>query len=435
MFNIFRKKSQVEELIKKDGIERATDRFAEIISKKLTSLEIASQFILEEIDGASKGNSASKRFAMNSGIHPEEYRGALQNSMPEIDGPDGPQNLLNALCFQITSNRELMAEFRCMIDDKIMQRFSLGKYGKEEDRTRQLLESLRNFLTDDRDVMPALTQNIPVLTDAPLRHVVNREKNIASAKRLIIELSKITGEETDSIIRKALEKGQEANRANEILSRLIDLSTSDSKKCATMQILSIEEGGKKLFGYPLSYEFHFSQEELDIANELNSELYDLMGGMVQMPTFPYREKKDVIKHGQGTSTTPGGDEYVGARKDGNMHGEGTFTWANGDEYAGAWEDGNMHGEGTFTYANGDEYVGAREEDVKHGQGTFTYANGDEYVGAFEGNVRHGQGTFTSASGDEYVGAFEGNVWHGQGTFTSASGEKYVGTWKDGILDN
>jgi hypothetical protein len=204
MFNIFRKKSQVEALIAKDGIEHVTDRFAELIGRKLTSREIAYQFILEEVEGASSGNSASQRFASDSGIHPQEYRGAMNNSMPEVDGPDGPQQLLVALSLQLVNNRNVMAEFRCKIDEKIMQRFGLGKYGKTDDRVRELLESLNNILRDDKDVVPALTPNIKAPEGAKMRHVHFREKNIASAQKLITELSKITGEDTDAIIKNAL---------------------------------------------------------------------------------------------------------------------------------------------------------------------------------------------------------------------------------------
>ncbi len=41
---------QIEALIEKDGIEYAAERFAGIVAKKLTSREIAYQFILEEIE-------------------------------------------------------------------------------------------------------------------------------------------------------------------------------------------------------------------------------------------------------------------------------------------------------------------------------------------------------------------------------------------------
>lgn len=130
VFGFFRKKTQLEQLIAKDGIEHATERFAEIISRKLPTREIAYQFILEELDGASQGNAASMRFAQSSGIPPTEYKAALSNSNPEVDGPDGPQQQLLALSLNLANNQALMAEFRCKVDDKIMRRFSLGKYAK-----------------------------------------------------------------------------------------------------------------------------------------------------------------------------------------------------------------------------------------------------------------------------------------------------------------
>lgn len=204
MFNIFRKKTQVETLIAKDGLEHVTDRFAELISRKLTSREIAHQFILEEVEGASTGNSASQRFASNSGIHPEEYKGAMKNSIPEVDGPEGPQQVLLALSLQLANNPSLMAEFRCKIDEKIMKKFGLGKHGQIDERVGELLKSLNAILQDDKDVVPALTQNIQPPEGARLRHVHFREKNIASAKNLVMELSKITQQDTDTIINSAL---------------------------------------------------------------------------------------------------------------------------------------------------------------------------------------------------------------------------------------
>lgn len=128
MFGFFRKKTQIEQLIAKDGIEYVTDRFAEIISRKLPTNEIAYQFILEELDGASRGNTTSMDFAQSSGIPPEKYKGALSNSNPDVDGPGGPQQLLLAMSLELVKNRDLMAQFRCKIDEKIMKKFGLGKF-------------------------------------------------------------------------------------------------------------------------------------------------------------------------------------------------------------------------------------------------------------------------------------------------------------------
>ena len=137
VFGLFRRKTQVEKLIADDGIEHATDRFAQIVARQIPSRQVAYQFILEELDGASKGNTASQRFAKNSGIASTEYLGALSRSTPDVDGPDGPQQLLLGLSLQI-SNRDLMAAFRCKVDDKIMRNFLLGRYEHKEEVPRQV---------------------------------------------------------------------------------------------------------------------------------------------------------------------------------------------------------------------------------------------------------------------------------------------------------
>jgi hypothetical protein len=129
MFGFGRKKSPLEKAIERDGIEHATDRVAEIVAAKIPSKVIAYQFILEEIEGASMGNNASQIFAKSSGINSSQYKGALRNSIPEVDGPDGPQQLLLRFSMPLMGNQEMMAKFRCMVVDKIMKKYRVGKYG------------------------------------------------------------------------------------------------------------------------------------------------------------------------------------------------------------------------------------------------------------------------------------------------------------------
>lgn len=203
MFNIFQKKSQVETLIAADGLDHVAERFSEIVARKLTDRELAYQFILQELDGASKGNAASETFARNSGIHETEFLGSLDNSIVEVDGPEGPQKLLLALSLQI-KDRDQMADFRCKVDDKIMRMFKLGKYAPQQDRIDRCLASLKTILIDDRDVIPAFTSNIPVPESARARHIHNREKNIASARALIDHLSAVTGDSSEKSILRAL---------------------------------------------------------------------------------------------------------------------------------------------------------------------------------------------------------------------------------------
>lgn len=128
MFGLFKKKTKLEQLIAKDGLEHATTRFAEIVSQKLPTRDFAYKFILEELDGASRGNDVSQRFARDSGIPASEYLGALDKSSPEIDRSEGPQQLLLGLSMQLMPNQALVAEFRCKVADKVMKRFGLGRY-------------------------------------------------------------------------------------------------------------------------------------------------------------------------------------------------------------------------------------------------------------------------------------------------------------------
>lgn len=129
MFGFFRKKTQMELLIAQDGIEQVSAYFAEIIASKIPTKAVAYQFIIQELDGASRGNATSRLFAEGSGIVAKAYRGALEETNLEVEGPDGPQQFLHGLSTELIQKPDLMAEFRCKVDDKIMQKFRLGKYG------------------------------------------------------------------------------------------------------------------------------------------------------------------------------------------------------------------------------------------------------------------------------------------------------------------
>lgn len=135
MFGIFSKKTPLEKLIKSNGYDNAVSEIALEIIKIIKTKQRAYLYILEELDGASQGNYASKVFASNSGISAESYNGALNNSNPEIDGPHGPQQAISRHVLQLGYDPELMAKFRCSVDDKIMAHYGLGKYEARESLT------------------------------------------------------------------------------------------------------------------------------------------------------------------------------------------------------------------------------------------------------------------------------------------------------------
>jgi hypothetical protein len=204
VFGLFKRKSQLEQLIAKDGIDHVAARFAEAVSQKLLTRKDAYQFILEELDGASQGNAAAQAFARNSGIPGTAYNGALGKSKSEIDGSEGPQQFLVALCMQLMPNRALMVEFRCRVDDNIMKRFRFGKYASKDEQVANLVVDLRKLLFSDDSLVPALHPDISPPDGATKRHVSRRGKDLVAAKDLISTLTSLTGEASRGIVLNAI---------------------------------------------------------------------------------------------------------------------------------------------------------------------------------------------------------------------------------------
>ena len=99
------------------------------VEKRINSIEVAKQFVLEELDAASQGNEVAMRFVKNSGISENEYKGAMGNSFEEVDGADGPQQFILISCMQL-GDMDLMVETRIQVVDYIMKQWNLGRYNK-----------------------------------------------------------------------------------------------------------------------------------------------------------------------------------------------------------------------------------------------------------------------------------------------------------------
>ena len=123
--------NEMKRLINKDGIDFVAKRFAEIVNEKILSEDVAMQFILEEVEAASKGNDVSKEFALNSGFDNDDYKGAMDNSFEEVEGVAGAQEQLGNLSMLLYPNQDLMAEFRIKVVDNIMIKWKLGRYTSE----------------------------------------------------------------------------------------------------------------------------------------------------------------------------------------------------------------------------------------------------------------------------------------------------------------
>jgi hypothetical protein len=124
-----KKKTQLEKMIDDSGIDTVAQQLSVLINEKIPSLEVARQFILEELDAASAGNHIAQQFVLDSGFEDHEYKGALHNSFDEVDGENGPQQFLNVLLLsQIKNDMDLMISLRVKIVDHLMRHWELGRY-------------------------------------------------------------------------------------------------------------------------------------------------------------------------------------------------------------------------------------------------------------------------------------------------------------------
>lgn len=176
MFGMFKKKqkSDLEKIIEKDGIEYAAKRFTEIIMQKITTAEVAYQFILEEIEAASQGNVIAMDFARNSGISSDEYKGSMSRSCLEVDGPDGPQQTLLAICMQLTGNQDLMVKLRIMINENIMKEYSFGKY---RDQKISSMKGCIKLQKSEANILFIVRDNIVIYVNEDVDFLFEKDKD------------------------------------------------------------------------------------------------------------------------------------------------------------------------------------------------------------------------------------------------------------------
>jgi hypothetical protein len=126
MFNILRsKRTKVQQLIADHGFDEAVNISAQAVIAKLPNRASAYQFLLQELDGASKGNDQSQRMARESGIPEDHYRGALERDVPEVNEA---HDHITSYSIQLMPEETLMARFRVAIDVEVMKHFELGRF-------------------------------------------------------------------------------------------------------------------------------------------------------------------------------------------------------------------------------------------------------------------------------------------------------------------
>ncbi len=222
-------KNEMIETIEKYGIDFTTEMLAEYINQKIPSEDVAMQFVLEELEAASQGNEIAKLFASTSGFDEDDYMGAMRNSFEEVDGADGPQQLILNLCMMVYPDQILMAELRIKAVDNIMKEWQLGKYSAVSDEIRlidvvqkrnnlddgvfaNINNDLNESITRDNDVMIRMAYGYARRTAAAglfLQGVFSRE-NYMQASNIFKSLQLQTGQSVEF-------QEEAASQSNELL--------------------------------------------------------------------------------------------------------------------------------------------------------------------------------------------------------------------------
>lgn len=206
-------KNEMIKVIEEHGADSTSKLLAEYLNKKIASEDVAIQFVLEELEAASKGNERAKLFATTSGFEEDDYTGAMHNSFEEVDGIDGPQQEILNLCMMLYPDQNLIAELRIKTVDNIMKEWKLGKYSAVNYEVRlinvveqindldegifaNLNNDLNESITQDNDVMLLMAYGYArrsVAAGLYLQGVFNRE-NYMQASKMFKNLQLQTGQ-------------------------------------------------------------------------------------------------------------------------------------------------------------------------------------------------------------------------------------------------
>lgn len=122
-----------ENQVRIDGYKHAGKRIADILNEKITSQDLARQFVLEELDAARQDDNFAQSFVKSSGFKSFEYVGAINKTKWEGDESELEhlQLFLRAFLMKI-SDIDLMVKLSTTIVDEIMKKWGLGKYDNND---------------------------------------------------------------------------------------------------------------------------------------------------------------------------------------------------------------------------------------------------------------------------------------------------------------
>jgi len=172
-----------ENQVKNDGYEYAGKRIGDLLNEKITSKDLAKQFVLEELDAARQGSDYAKTFVKNSGFKSVEYVGAMNKTRWEGDESELEhlQLFLRAFLMKI-SDIDLMVKISTAVVDEIMKRWGLGKYENlniQSDTSQDINEVLEQFDFSDEKVEELIQEYSDVI-----HNIITGLASIGSMERM-----------------------------------------------------------------------------------------------------------------------------------------------------------------------------------------------------------------------------------------------------------
>lgn len=153
-----------ENQVKNDGYEYAGKRIADLLNEKITSKNLAKQFVLEELDGARQGNEFAQNFVKHSGYKSNEYIGAINKTKWEGEESELEhiQLFLRAILIKI-SDIDLMVKLSTCVVDETMKRWKLAKYSINNSThkitlTKHELNDIRSLMAVQNSMLLSMVQ-------------------------------------------------------------------------------------------------------------------------------------------------------------------------------------------------------------------------------------------------------------------------------------
>jgi len=108
------------------GVDEVAPIVAKLIIEKISSPEVGHQFFLEEMDAAQHGDRAARDFVERNKAAFPNFQGAMNRSNSEVDGPDGPQQLLLQITSQFREHPDVMVELRTKVVEAVRDQLGLA---------------------------------------------------------------------------------------------------------------------------------------------------------------------------------------------------------------------------------------------------------------------------------------------------------------------